>query len=657
MRITLPFPRSFCLAALLGLILGVAGCAPSEMSDGKRDEKRDEKRDNVVVVVIDTLRRDHLATYGYARQTAPFLDRLAREGAALEGVSPTSWTKPATASLFTGLHPLRHQAIGRLDALPAEAETLAERLQGEGYQTLGVSANGWVSNEFGFAQGFDQLLLLDSKGSEAVNRRLFPLLDRLAPPYFLYVHYVDPHAPYDPRTAWNGGALPAALRAQGPVTIDSLDANAVRQRPADFMNRVRDLYDGEIRGVDRELERLVGELERRGLMKKTILVVTSDHGEEFEDHGRMSHGLSLYEEVVRVPLVIHAPHRIAAGLRGGLASLVDVVPTLLDLLGHSGGEDLDGANLAGGLRARPGGSREEDSAEAERTLLFHLDHVDGVGLALTRGTDKLVLGKLPYSKEVYDLAADPAERHNLLGQSGGASFETLARELAGLHNGFTRDTLARKTAEVGEGARKELAALGYVAPGRSGEPRRLPRRIVPADRQPEGLLGWEGADSLPACASLEGREAERHLIHGWHEGEPGGRWSKPRGLLVLGAPSGASSDGAALVLEGVNHRPDSPRLRIAVNGQPALEALVPPGPFRLIAKTGALPAARPAQIEIVTDPELVPARSGAVDRRSLGIFITSVCLEPVTSATGGSAEPQDPRRPLAAAERTERKTR
>jgi hypothetical protein len=110
----------------------------------------------------------------------------------------------------------------------------------------------------------------------------------------------------------------------------------------------------------------------------------------------------------------------------------------------------------------------------------------------------------------------------------------------------------------------------------------------------------------------------------------------------------------------VNHRPDSPRLRIAVNGRPALEALVPPGPFRLASNTATLPAARPVQVEIVIDPEFVPARSGAADRRSLGIFVTSVCLEPVTSATGttgGSAEPQDPRRPLAAAEQTERKTR
>ena len=615
LRNALPLLRSLCLPLVLGGILGLglAGCAPSQGPD------------NVVVVVIDTLRRDHLPTYGYARETAPFLDRLAREGAALDGVSPTSWTKPATASLLTGLHPLRHQATGRVDALPEEAETLAERLKGEGYQTLGVSANGWISAEFGFQQGFDELLLLDSEGSEVVNRGLFPLLEKLEPPYFLYVHYVDPHAPYAPQTAWDGGALPAALRDQGPVSVEDLDSFTVQQRPADFMARVRDLYDGEIRGVDRSLEKLLGELERRGLMENTVLVVTSDHGEEFEEHGRMSHGLSLYEEVVRVPLVIHAPHRpdqITAGLRGGLASLVDVMPTLADLLGLSGGEELDGVSLAGRLRG-------ESAAEAERSLLFHLDHMDGVGLALRHGSSKLVLGKLPYRKELFDLATDPAEQRNLMERMDTAELETFARELADLHNGYTRETLTREPAQVNEETRGRLAALGYASPSRSGEPRRIPRRILPADGLPEGLLGWEGADSLPGCARLDGRDAERHLIRGWHEGEPGGRWSKGRSLLVLGASPG---ERAALVLQGVNHRPDAPRLRVAINGHPALETSVPRGPFRLVARSGALPAGHPALVEIVTDPDFVPARLGAADQRSLGLFLSSVCLGPVSGS-------------------------
>jgi arylsulfatase A-like enzyme len=623
LRDTLPFLRSACLILFTGL--GLAGCAPAEP-------------DNVVLVVIDTLRRDHLPTYGYARQTAPFLDRLAREGAVLDGVSPSSWTKPSTASLLTGLHPLRHQAIGRVDALPAEAETLAERLKAEGYRTLGMSANGWISAAFGFEQGFDDLMLLDSVGSsEEVNRELFPALKDLEPPYFLYVHYIDPHAPYDPPTAWDGGELPAALRAQGPVSVESLDSFSDRRRPADFMTRARDLYDGEIRGADRGLEQLVGELERRGLMKNTILVVTSDHGEEFEDHGRMSHGLSLYEEVVRVPLVIHAPHRIAAGLRGGLASLLDVVPTLEDLLELPDGRELDGVSLAGrltgNLSASPG--RGGAPEESERSLLFHLDHMDGMGLALTSGRDKLLLGRRPYRKEIFDLGSDPGELRNRIEQSGPEKVQALAGGLAEMYNGYTRETLPRRPATIGDKMRGRMAALGYAAPSRKDDdPRRIPRRIVPADSRPEGLLGWEWAESLPSCSRLGDADAERHLIRGWHPAEPGGRWSKPRGLLILGVPAG---ERAALVLQGVNHRPDAPRVRIAVDGRPVLDAPVPPGPFRLVAKTGSLPADRPAVVEIVTDPEFVPARHGAADQRSLGLFLGSVCLGPAAAPAPGAA--------------------
>lgn len=632
LRDTLPFLRSACLplfsgvAVALCLGLGLAGCAPAGP-------------DNVVLVVIDTLRRDHLPTYGYPRQTAPFLDRLAREGAVLDGVSPTSWTKPATASLLTGLHPLSHQAIGRLDALPAEAETLAERLKAEGYRTLGVSANGWISSAFGFEQGFDNLMLLDSEGSAAmVNRNLFPALKDLAPPYFLYVHYIDPHAPYDPATAWDGGELPAPLRAQGPVSVESLDAFSDRRRPADFMARARDLYDGEIRGADRGLEQLVGELERRGLMKNTILVVTSDHGEELEDHGRMSHGLSLYEEVVQVPLVIHAPHRIAAGLRGGLASLLDVVPTLKDLLDLPAGGELDGVSLAGRLTGNLTGSLGRGGApeESARPLLFHLDHMDGVGLALTRGHDKLLLGRLPYRKEIFDLGSDPGELRNRLEQTGPEKVQALAAEIAGMYNGYTRETLTRRAAAMDETLQGEMAALGYVAPRRNDDPRRIPRRIMPADSRAEGLLGWEGAESLPSCSRLGDPVAERHLIRGWHPAETGGRWSAPRGLLVLGVPA---EERAALVLQGINHRPDTPHLLVRVDGRPVLDAPVPPGPFRLVGKARGLPTGHPAVVEIVTTPEFVPARHGAADQRSLGLFLTSICLGPVIGSGPTAALP------------------
>src|SRR5438270_8748489 len=271
---------------------------------------------NVVLVVIDTLRQDHLGTYGYARNTAPFLDELARHGAAFDGLTPAPWTKPATASLLTGLHPVHHQAIGRLDRVPDGAVLLAERLQREGYHTLGASANGWVTNAFGFERGFDTFFYQADDRAAALNRQIVPRLDHLKPPFFLYVHFVDPHLPYAPAIRWDGRRPPTPPR---PVTVEEADATHFGHRSPELLARARDLYDAEIRETDDGLRALVGQLLRRGLMKNTVLVVTADHGEELEDHGRMSHGQTVYQEVLQVPLVVCAPGIVPSGRRPGRA--------------------------------------------------------------------------------------------------------------------------------------------------------------------------------------------------------------------------------------------------------------------------------------------------------------------------------------------------
>src|SRR5579872_4486393 len=152
----MPVRRHALSAAATAAALGLALAVLSTAGGCSRRAAHASRPDNVVLVVIDTLRRDHLATYGYARNTSPFLDELARQGAAFEAITPAPWTKPATVSLLTGLHPVHHQAVDRLDRIPPGALTLAERLRSAGYHTLGVSANGWVSHPFGFDRGFDQ---------------------------------------------------------------------------------------------------------------------------------------------------------------------------------------------------------------------------------------------------------------------------------------------------------------------------------------------------------------------------------------------------------------------------------------------------------------------------------------------------------------------
>jgi arylsulfatase A-like enzyme len=613
--------------AAAALLLALAGCGGPERGTERHPIARGA---NVVVVVIDTLRRDHLATYGYSRDTAPFLGEMARQGAAFDGLTPAPWTKPATASLLTGLHPVHHQAIDRLDRLPDAAVTLAQRLRGEGYQTFGASANGWVSPAFGFDRGFDTFLYRDGRKSAALNRDLLPSLGRLKPPFFLYVHYIDPHAPYTPDRGWDGKPLPGPLRSH-PVTIKELDAPHFIRRSPELMARARDLYDGEIRQADEGLRALVSTLARRGLMKNTVLVVTADHGEELGDHGRMSHGQTVYQEVLRIPLVIRAPGRIAAGQRLGRASLLDVVPTLLELLGVRRPESeksLDGVSLAGRLAG--------DAAPAtdDRPFLAHLDFVDGTGLALIQGRWKVALGENPYRKELFDLQTDPAETHNLLGEPGFADpFRRLSEELAKRYNLYARASLERATIQIQGELPRTLAELGYVeAHGTPSLIRRVPRRATAPDPFPNGGLGWVGAGSVAPCADLGKPEAPPFpLLAGWYDADGTGRWSAPSCSLVLGAPRNPGRP--AIELSGNNFRPSPAGVTLRVNGVEVLSSSLPAGPFQLSAPLAGIPLSDPSLVEIATD-EFVPARHGLPDQRSLGLYFTRVCLE-AGARTGG----------------------
>jgi arylsulfatase A-like enzyme len=464
---------------------------------------------NLVLIVVDTLRQDHLQAYGYRRETAPAFSRLAAEGVLWDGVSPTSWTKPAVASILTGLHPIRHQTFGNADALPEAAETLAERLRGHGFGALGITANAWLSRRAGFAQGFtaynsmlDDLHHGPFSTAQEVNAELLPRLKGLASPFFLYVQYLDPHAPYDPDRDYRGRGLSGRLLARKHgVSIRELQMSRVLVRPPELVEDATDLYDGEIRRTDDAIGELLGELRRLRLDEGTLTVVTSDHGEELQEHGRMGHGQTLYEEVVRVPLLLHAPGTLPAGLRMGTASLLDILPTVLELLSvpfDPGG--LDGIGLASFMKtaALPPGSVAGKNAGA-RELLLHLDLDNdgrdeimqkGRALALRGDRYKLVLSEVPRRKELFDRGGDPGEQANRLAAAEPALLKTMAEHLAEQYNALAGRSLARAE-DLDRDKREAMAALGYVGAGASGPPERgLPPRIQPADRDPEGSLGW-----------------------------------------------------------------------------------------------------------------------------------------------------------------------
>jgi arylsulfatase A-like enzyme len=447
---------------LLSLALGACGRAPAP-----------PERPNLVVVTFDTTRLDHTSIGGSARDTTPRLARLAAEGARFEtAYAPASSTGPSHATLFTGRYPITHGVRANGTPLPAEALTLAEQLGAAGYDTAGFVGSFVLARRFGLAQGFAlwdadfpaegaSVRLerweghavdagFDRRGDATTDRAIRWLEAREDPrPFFLFVHYFDPHAPYAPPA----GAPRFAAEGAGPLAAQIA------------------LYDAEVRFADAQLGRLLDALDGLGLSPWTLVAVTADHGEGLMQHGLMGHELQVYEEQVRVPLVLRLPGSLAKGtVVDAPVELVDVAPTLLDLLGvPAGGIAGVGRSLVPALRG--GAALPADhpvyvyrhKASAERRIEVVGDRrsevrARGEKLGVREGRWKYVVGPEEGTAELFDLAADPGETRNLYGPEQREA-QRLAGRLARWREAHERGGAAP---DLSEEARRGLEALGYV---------------------------------------------------------------------------------------------------------------------------------------------------------------------------------------------------
>jgi len=338
-------------SALVGTAL--AGSLPRGLHAGA------ERRPNIVFLMIDTLRADHCSCYGYGRRTTPALDAIARDGARFTHcIAPSSWTTPSVMTMFTGMSPIHHGVVSMRNRLPDGVPTLAGELGRLGYYTLGTLCNPCAAGGMGFGHGFDlyddftiladlDVGLFEMGGgdrrrdiiSSATSKATTDLAlkhVKAAPqgrPYFLFVLYFDPHDDYVPPGKYASMFDPRYTgRADGRV--HHLPRKYTFPTEQDLEHTVA-LYDGEIRHVDQEVGRLLAELQRRGgYSDDDLLIVTSDHGEEFCEHGGIKHGTTLYEEVVHVPLLFHWPGRIPAGKEvSGIVSHDDLFATVMDAAG------------------------------------------------------------------------------------------------------------------------------------------------------------------------------------------------------------------------------------------------------------------------------------------------------------------------------------
>ena len=424
---------------------------------------------NLILYVVDTLRADRLGCYGYTRPTSPNVDAFARSALLFkDAVAQSSWTLAATASLLTGRIPPSHGAVDVGTALLPDVVTLPERLRAAGYRTAAFVTNSLVSRSYGLDRGFAEFHQYPEKPLERaatylpariLHRRIHRWLNRHATgaPFFLYVHSTDPHWPYLPaprharlfrRAGRTRADEEAAVRAARPYFFGNEHQG---ERPTtmarDRVALLSDLYDGDVRAADEAFGSLVDDLARLGLFERTVVVFTSDHGEEFLEHDGLGHGQTLHQEVVHVPLLVRLP----GGARGGErvtrpVQQVDVAPTILEFAGVASASDLEGQSLV-----------EEPNRDAE--IVSHLDYLGVRFDSITTEHWKAVrdLGAVAAFAPVavYDRDVDGAERHDLSAERPavvGYARQQLRRAVVGFRPGPEVDTavLAR------------LRALGYV---------------------------------------------------------------------------------------------------------------------------------------------------------------------------------------------------
>jgi arylsulfatase A-like enzyme len=439
--------RWICLGAVC-LLGACSPSSPSSTGEVAQTIESSEDRPDVVVLLLDTLRPDHLELDGYERENAPFLHRLSQRSLVFsQALSTSSWTAPATASLFTGVYPPRHGIVEgmkartrredagtetlRLRKLPEDLPLLSEVFKRLGYRTYGLVSNLNIAEEFGYGRGFDRYAMRNRAPAEKMSQVLRSWKGEMLSqrPYFLYAHFMDPHAPYQRREPWY-------------------------QPQEDRNEDARRRYESEIRYLDGYLRRLSSEF---GWQRNCVLVVLSDHGEEFQDHGGRGHGFSLHREVNRVLFLLQVPGGPARTIDDPV-SLVDVLPTLVELVRGDTETHWQGRSLAA--------LWEQDRGEwLERPLFAHragIQNTDRHLWAVRLGDWKFLecTGEMSFEK-LYNLRTDPLEKEDLAAQE-----QTQVRRLRGVLEEFRKEGIRQDTATVDlileKSTLQDLRELGYV---------------------------------------------------------------------------------------------------------------------------------------------------------------------------------------------------
>jgi arylsulfatase A-like enzyme len=463
----------------------------------------------VILIHADTLRRDHLNFYGHSRETAPVMARMAQEGVLFNhALAQASWTKVSTPSIMTGLYPSTHGVREFNDRLPSSATTVAEVYRKAGYATISLSSTAFTGQFTNLHQGFEQVHengSLPGRGTPLSSKTSREFVDRLIGwieshrevPFFAYLHVFDPHHPYEPYSPYNSKWGDSArmdehrknvaavtkliedpfMKARSLPTRDEVIKAGLN--PEQYVTQELDWYDGSIRAMDVEFGRLFEQLRRMGLDERTAVVLTSDHGTEFQEHGRFWHGQSVYGELINVPLMVRWPTRLPPGrVIDDLVQSIDIMPTLLGLSGLEAPAGVQGQSLQPFLapvpagqaapRTWPGWNPRPAISERDPTTSDAPPTQTRVSAAIIDGNWKLIHNTTRPPDlaefELFDYYKDPLNKQNVASEHPEV-VARLSKAIAGWRQMATAARI-KPDAEATKGLSAEelqrLRSLGYV---------------------------------------------------------------------------------------------------------------------------------------------------------------------------------------------------
>ncbi len=500
-----PRASAAALSAILALIAGCDTGATPVASVGLLREGATPP--NVIFVVVDTLRADRLGTHGYYRKLTPTIDALAAEGVVCErAVAVAPWTLPSVASLFTATYPKVHKAvsylllenmdqgrIGKVSVLDESFDTLAELLQSSGYVTAAFSANKFIKAEYGFGQGFDHFdasFAANRVSGSVVNAAALQWLDQrdAQRPFFMYLHYMDVHGPYDAAPQFmdpllaeveanpNRRPLPQqALRMLNPYLNKppAQDSDPTRwERLRETYDYWEARYDAGVAEFDHHFAAMVAELKKRGVWDNSYVVLTSDHGEALFEHGFWDHGYSLFQTDLHVPLILRWPGVLPTGIRlAGNIELIDIYPTIAEQLRRKLSSTVQGTSFVAHLSGDPKAFPSLAFADAVKAgALIHQQ-------AILRDDWKLLAAPISQKRPdgstatqtltvLINLAVDPREQTNALpthGDVARALADAMKQQIqtnVGFRPGITEDFRRVSEADI-----IKLRSEGYVGAG------------------------------------------------------------------------------------------------------------------------------------------------------------------------------------------------